>query len=140
APLGEVLATALPAPLRRGDPLPGTATVGRALTPTGTDAIPGLRAGGRPRRLAELLRDGPMADDLLDDALDGWRAAARTLEERGLLERVVVDEAAPPAPAASGPEPTADQAAALGALRGAEGFAPVLLEGITGSGKTEVYL
>jgi primosomal protein N' (replication factor Y) len=139
APLGEVLATALPAALRRGEALPDTATWGRALTPAGAAAIGELRAGGRPRRLAEALRAGPLAEDLLDDLVDGWRAAARSLEERGLVERVVMDGPTP-ATLQGGPEPTAEQAAALDALRGAEGFAPVLLEGVTGSGKTEVYL
>src|SRR5690554_3497240 len=140
APLGEVLATALPAALRRGEPLPDTATWGRALTAAGVEAIDGLRAGGRPRRLAEALRDGPVAEDLLDDGIEGWRAAARSLDERELVERLVVDGPASPAAVRPGPVPTAEQAAALDALRGAAGFAPVLLEGVTGSGKTEVYL
>ncbi|MGY1458530.1 primosomal protein N' [Luteimonas sp. A534] len=140
APLGEVLATALPAALRRGEPLPDTATWGRALTAAGMAAIEGLRAGGRPRRLAEALRGGPQADDLLDDAIDGWRTAARSLEERGLVERVVVDGPGSPVPVQPGPVPTDEQAAALEALRAAAGFAPMLLEGVTGSGKTEVYL
>src|SRR5262249_61174016 len=36
--------------------------------------------------------------------------------------------------------PTPDQAAALAAIAAAEGFQPFLLHGVTGSGKTEVYL
>src|SRR5690554_865760 len=140
APLGEVLATALPAALRRGDPLPDTAIRGCALSASGLQSVDSLRAGGRPRRLAEMLRRGPVAEDLLDDAIEGWRAAARSLEERGLLERVALDGPAPSTIALPGPEPTAEQAAALEALRAADGFAPVLLEGVTGSGKTEVYL
>ena len=36
--------------------------------------------------------------------------------------------------------PTSGQAAAIDALAGADGFAPHLLFGVTGSGKTEVYL
>ncbi|QDW66893.1 primosomal protein N' [Luteimonas granuli] len=139
-PLGEVFATALPAGLRRGDPLPATAAHGRALTAAGAGAVDTLRAGGRPRRLAELLRAGPVADDLLDDAIPGWRAAARGLEERGLVERVALDASALPAAVQPGPTPTAEQADVLAALRATEGFTPVLLEGITGSGKTEVYL
>jgi primosomal protein N' (replication factor Y) len=43
-----------------------------------------------------------------------------------------------PAPTFS--EPTPDQAAAIAAITGAEGFRSFLLHGVTGSGKTEVYL
>ena len=138
-PLGEVFATALPASLRRGEPLPDTTAWGWALTEAGEEALEGLRRGARPRRLAEALRAGAVAEELLDDMLEGWRAAARSLEERGLARRVALDGPTAPA-AAPGPTPNAGQAAALDALRAAEGFAPVLLEGVTGSGKTEVYL
>jgi len=38
------------------------------------------------------------------------------------------------------PEPNAEQRAAVDAISAREGFAPILLHGVTGSGKTEVYL
>ncbi|MBJ6979040.1 primosomal protein N' [Luteimonas sp. MC1895] len=140
APLGEVLATALPAPLRRGEPLPDTARRGWSLTAAGVEASAGLRSGGRPRRLAEALGAAAVAEDVLDDRVEGWRTAARSLEERGLVQRVVLDGPAAATGIGPGHAPNAEQAAALDALRAAEGFAPVLLEGVTGSGKTEVYL
>src|SRR5688572_21787380 len=83
APLGEVLATALPADLRQGAPLPDTDAVAWRLCKGTSD--PPKRAGA-PRRLAELLANGPMTEDALDDAMQGWRAAARTLAARGLAE------------------------------------------------------
>jgi hypothetical protein len=46
----------------------------------------------------------------------------------------------PQPPATSGPVPNSEQQAAIGAVTGADGFVPFLLEGVTGSGKTEVYL
>jgi primosomal protein N' (replication factor Y) len=46
--------------------------------------------------------------------------------------------AVPPAPTFN--EPTIDQAAAIAAIVGAAGFQTFLLHGVTGSGKTEVYL
>jgi primosomal protein N' (replication factor Y) len=61
----------------------------------------------------------------------------------GSLEMVLVsDEAAPPPPRLSGgpalsPDQT-DAADAIGDMLG-KGFGPVLLDGVTGSGKTEVY-
>jgi primosomal protein N' (replication factor Y) (superfamily II helicase) len=71
----------------------------------------------------------------------------RDLVGRGFVEEFVA-AAEPPAPAAaprwraSGPALSADQQAAarrLAALAVTGGFAPVLLDGVTGSGKTETY-
>ncbi|MGE4367130.1 primosomal protein N' [Thermomonas sp.] len=138
APVGEVLATALPAALRRGEPLPDTARRGWVLSEAGRTALPGLRAG-KPRRLAELLVEA-RDEDWLDAALPGWRAPLRRLRERALVERVVLAETPAPAPLAVGFSPNPEQQAAIAAIRSATGFAPFLLEGITGSGKTEVYL
>ncbi|GAB3736281.1 primosomal protein N' [Luteimonas pelagia] len=140
APLGEVLATALPAALRRGDPVPDTRARGWRLTAAGREALDGMRQG-RPRQLAMLLVDGPVEASLLDDRLEGWRAAARTLAARDLAEACTLDVAAlSPAPV-PGPPPNDDQAAAIATVVGAaDGFAPILLDGVTGSGKTEVYL
>ncbi|MCV5647696.1 DEAD/DEAH box helicase family protein, partial [Escherichia coli] len=60
------------------------------------------------------------------------------------LERLLaegwVELALPQAPAETAHTLTADQAAALAALRADSGFAATLLHGVTGSGKTEVYL
>jgi primosomal protein N' (replication factor Y) len=138
APPGEVFSTALPAALRRGEPVPDTHAWAWRLTPDGVVEAPRLR--GRPRQLAERLLAGLADEDLLDAQLDDWRAAARALLKRGLAERVAVpaSQAAPvPQP---GPVPNEEQAAALEALRAGPGFQAWLLDGVTGSGKTEVYL
>jgi primosomal protein N' (replication factor Y) len=140
APLGEVLATALPASLRRGEPLPDTHAWAWRLTEAGATALPGLRAGSRPRRLAELLREGARDEDALDVAMDDWRTAARSLAKRELAERIAIPASQlAPAPR-PGPTPNDEQAAAIDAVRAADGFAALLLDGVTGSGKTEVYL
>jgi len=139
APPGEVFATALPAALRRGEPLPDTHAFAWRLTEAGATTLPTLRAG-RPRRLAERLQPAPMPEALLDDALEGWRGAARTLAARGLVDRIAIAASAPPAHVQAGPGLNAEQQAAVAALRATRGFAPLLLDGVTGSGKTEVYL
>jgi primosomal protein N' (replication factor Y) len=137
-PLGEVVATALPSLLRHGEPLPATDRMGWRLSTAGVEALPRLRPG-RPRRLAERLAQGAIAEDELDSLLDDWRAALRSLDQRGLVEPAVMAPVAPPAQ--PGPALNAEQQAAVDALLGARGrFAPFLLDGITGSGKTEVYL
>ncbi|RDZ27524.1 primosomal protein N' [Lysobacter silvisoli] len=140
APLGEVFATALPAPLRHGEPLADTHAWAWRLTEAGRTAREGLRAG-RPQRLAERLHAGAADEDALDLHDPDWRAAARALAKRGLAERVAVPAAAIAAAPQPGPALNAEQQAAVDAILAArEGFAPMLLDGVTGSGKTEVYL
>ncbi len=140
APLGEVFATALPAALRRGEPMPDTHLWAWRSTEAGRTGSAGLRKGSRPRLLAELLEDRERGEDELDAILDGWRSAARALAQRGYAERVAVPASRIAAPAQPGPAPNPAQAEALAAIAAAEGFAPFLLDGVTGSGKTEVYL
>ncbi|HEU0305999.1 MAG TPA: primosomal protein N', partial [Lysobacter sp.] len=140
APLGEVFATALPAPLRQGEPLADTRTWAWRLTEAGHTTLPRLR--GKPRQLAERLAVATRSEDALADLLEDWRSAARALAKRGLAERHALPGAgATPMPAGDIPELNAEQQIAVDALLAArDGFAPVLLDGVTGSGKTEVYL
>ncbi|KRG65682.1 primosome assembly protein PriA [Stenotrophomonas humi] len=140
APLGEVIATALPAPLRRGEALPDTHGWAWELTAAGRDGLAKLRAGTRPQRLAALLEVGAVNEDLLDDQLDDWRSAARALAKRGFAERVDVPALIPQADTRPGPTPNPQQQTAIDALNSCDGFQPFLLDGVTGSGKTEVYL
>ncbi|PJK12271.1 primosomal protein N' [Lysobacteraceae bacterium NML95-0200] len=139
APLGEVLATALPTALRQGEPLPDTALYGWYLSDSGEQALAQMRQG-RPRQLAEYLAAHPgISESLLDAQQPGWRTAMRTLEKRGQVERRIMA-----APTSSTPANrrilNAEQQSAADAICQAEGFQPFLLDGITGSGKTEVYL
>ena len=140
APLGEVLATALPALLRRGEPLPEITRHGWRLNEAGRTALPAMRAG-KPRLLAERL-GATCAEDALDEAMPGWRTSLRVLRERGFVERIELGASSlrheeTPWP---GPELNPDQHAAVESICGAEGFSPFLLDGVTGSGKTEVYM
>ena len=143
APLGETFATALPAPLRAGQPLPETDQFAWQLTSAGRAGMAALRANTAPLRLVERLREHGLSEERLDDDLPGWKVAARSLAKRGLVERVPVDPANTAfVPAAADPFALNDeQSAAVASIRAALGrFQPILLEGVTGSGKTEVYL
>ncbi len=149
APLGEVLAAALPAALRRGEPLPDLTRYGWTLTEAGRTALAAMRAG-KPKALAELLTEA-RAEDWLDAAVPGWRTPLRSLRERGLVAQIEMSERGSESlfqrresdsdPLSSFPfSPNPEQQAAIDAIRGAASYAPFLLEGVTGSGKTEVYL
>jgi len=154
-PLGEVIATALPKLLREGAALQASEECW-SLTEVGREAL----AGGEPRRaprqrqLLELLgRVSPEGHEngwsaaALDVASPAWREAAKALRERGWVIRGDREMTPPQGPPVTPllvpqPEPTAGQHAALEAITAADegGFHAWLLHGITGSGKTEVYL
>ncbi len=139
-PLGDVLFGAMPKMLRQGQPAVRDEIVWR-LSDAGRAALAGgARLGARQSALVTLAgEDGATAAAI---SAAGHTAALRALAARGWLESFARPEAAPPAGAGQdGPEPTAAQAAAIGSVGSAlGGFAAFLLHGITGSGKTEVYL
>ena len=92
-------------------------------------------------RLLELLRAGPLGAEALDARLPRWRAAAANLRRRGLIKTTHLAPGAVLPVRIAAPPLTAEQQAAIAAIaQNADGFAQFLLEGITGSGKTEVYL
>ncbi|MBS0568459.1 MAG: primosomal protein N' [Proteobacteria bacterium] len=142
-PLGEVFETALPVGLRSPRPLPAIASGERALIRTegSAEAANLPRAGSRAAALFELLGAGPHSHTELDLRLPGWRSAAANLRKRGLIATTQLALRTLPRAQVAGPQLTEEQAAAVAAVAaGFGGFGPTLLEGITGSGKTEVYL
>jgi primosomal protein N' (replication factor Y) (superfamily II helicase) len=136
-PPGEVVAAALPAPLRQGKPLPEppSRVIARGPAPEAMS-----RRAPKQAALLDLLAAAPRRTD--DPSLPpGWRAAATRLVARGLVEIEPEPAAAAWAAALSGPQLNAAQAAAVADIIGdLGGFSPRLLLGVTGSGKTEVYL
>jgi primosomal protein N' (replication factor Y) len=153
-PPGEVVFAALPAALRAGRPAEAeqdwlqTTAAGKAALAAGEP-----KRAPRQQALLALLAAAPagLPPESLTAAEPGWREAARALlkrdwvawrtERRGGAELTSAPNAAPaelqrPAPALS-----PAQAEAVAAVDAATGrFQPFLLQGATGSGKTEVYL
>lgn len=135
---------ALPAPLRKGEAaqLPSeswvTLTVaGEALDPTQ------LKRSARQKALMEQLQPVQRAS-LASLRTQGFtRAQVQALEKKQLLELSEERHEQAITPSGKTGEPpltvTDEQAAALAQVT-ADRFAPFLLEGVTGSGKTEVYL
>lgn len=149
-PIGEVVAGALPRALRLGAPARELEERWRA-----TDAGMAAAAAGEPRRaprqralLSFLLEsDGGagVGATTLDAQLGSWREAARALGKRGLIASAQIETAplafAEPRLRAAGPLLLPEQSEAVKAvLSGFGRFVAYVLQGVTGSGKTEVYL
>jgi len=113
------------------------------------DHVESVRLGARQKKLLELLRsrDSMFLDELRSEISDP-RSVVRALAEKGLLTFKEV-EANPdpffrtPVERDVPPPPTAAQQHAIDAITDAileQRAEPFLLHGVTGSGKTEVYL
>ena len=136
-PPGLVVAAALPAPLRQGKPLPEPPARVSARGPA-PDAM--RKRAPKQAALLDLLATAPRRTD--DPNLPpGWRAAAARLVARGLVDIEAEPAAAAWTAALAGPALNEAQAAAAAAIIADLGrFSARLLFGVTGSGKTEVYL
>ena len=145
-PIGEVLAAALPKALRLGAPASATRTRW-VVSAAGRTA----QLAGEPRRAPrqrELLlhlieKQGCSAEELA--VLGGnVRAHLRSLGSRGWVSAVDAPASVAARPAGSDAQGFAlnsEQEAAVSAIGATlESFGAFLLHGITGSGKTEVYL
>ncbi|OHV10619.1 primosomal protein N' [Kushneria phosphatilytica] len=146
--LGDTLANAMPVLLRQGRPLEARTRTRWFVTERGHTTPP--EQLGRARRQAELLavlqqhRQGLVASAITAQGFD--QAQLRGLREKGLIDGKSEWLAAPDSrhgPVLAEPALTLnrEQSDALSALHeGLDRFHPVLLHGVTGSGKTEVYL
>jgi primosomal protein N' (replication factor Y) len=138
-PIGEVVHSGLPRALREGRPTPADAW---RLTRRGK-GLPGGAPARAPRQAQalDLLREAAALTDTQLAEAGVSRPVLRELAKKDLIERCP----APVAPISaeqreSGPPLTAEQETALATLRPQRGYHCALLEGVTGSGKTEVYL
>ncbi len=136
--LGAVLSGLLPPALRRGGRSTQEATTA-VYAPSGAGRVELAGIDARKpaqRALAARLLASPVTRTTLSG---GEKVLLREWLKRGWVEAV----ATAPASGDTGPIPTAtaEQASVLDAIHAAgEGFSPWLLHGVTGSGKTEIYL
>ena len=151
-PLGEVIAAALPKSLKLGAPAVGQVTLWR-LTGPGHDA---LAAGSAARARSQLslmtllarYPGGLPAADLAAQ-LPKWRSAALALRKRGWIDSREVAASATDLPLEGlprdvlpkSPELSAEQSHAVAQIDAGSGrYETFVVQGATGSGKTEVYL
>ena len=138
---GEAYANALPLALREPRPLPAIGDEYWSLNAAGQSAHDaGSRRGGS-QELLGLLAKGALSAQELTEQLPGWRNAGRRLAAADLIER---SERAPlnrVLAASLPPQLNDEQQQAVAAVAAHLGeYQPFLLDGVTGSGKTEVYL
>ncbi|KAA0071809.1 primosomal protein N' [Rhodanobacter sp. T12-5] len=138
---GEAYANALPLALREARALPAIGDEYWSLTRAGHSARDaGSRRGGSGALLA-LLADGALSAQELTERQPGWRGAARRLATAGLLERSERPPPDRPLPSSLAPQLSDEQQQAVATVGASLGrYQPFLLDGVTGSGKTEVYL
>jgi primosomal protein N' (replication factor Y) len=144
-PLGEVIRSALPKRLRDGRPAVADRTSAWQLSSAALNFDHDiLRRAPTQLALLTLLKSHPKGLDAarIADRLANWRRSLDALRKKGLVVEIsrpclkAVDVIKVPAPALN-----PDQSAAITTIVNAlERFAAFVLQGVTGSGKTEVYL
>jgi len=149
-PVGEVLTAALPKLLREGQQPSVTGEPVWKLSPEGKQLDSStLKRAPKQARLLQLLQQAEQAQpphkvnsDWLNAHIDNWRTPMKALLQKQLATEHELDclttsgHLSVPAPRLN-----AEQQAAVDAVeQGFNQFQPFLLQGITGSGKTEVYL
>ncbi|UXI01487.1 primosomal protein N' [Photobacterium sp. TY1-4] len=142
-PLGDTLANAMPTLLRKGrEASPASLKVWQ-LTDAGRDQPLPTRAPRQAQVLNLLRNDRWSHEALLGEEISA--AILKTLSDKGWIEAC---EARPPQRAWTDdfaiteekPRLNDEQALAVASVNANPGFGCYLLEGVTGSGKTEVYL
>ena len=144
-PIGEVIQAALPSLLRQGKAAEAmSTTIWQAADGVSTDLLESLSRAPKQRHMLQILLNHPEGLDeaYFNEHHPNWRAAMKALVEKGLAttrEQACIPEALPISTQA--PMLNDEQQQAVDAI-GAElnQHHIHLLHGITGSGKTEVYL
>jgi primosomal protein N' (replication factor Y) len=144
-PLGDTLFNALPGALRKGKAADFSTLVEWQLTPGGRDQLmQGFGRAVKQAKVMAMLESGAVPHQLFIDEEVG-SSVLKTLQEKGWIESL---EKRPTLTAwpqnveadVEKPKLNQEQAIAIASINSHHHFACYLLEGVTGSGKTEVYL
>ncbi|MDP2247151.1 MAG: primosomal protein N', partial [Nitrosomonadales bacterium] len=141
-PFGQALLSALPSRLRQTEPAVSRKQFAYTLVAGSTaDAIP-TRKVVQHRIFAMLTEHGELTEAVLATISAGWRKAVVEMQAENLLQtREVLAGLKVEIRETEAPELNPDQSQAVDAItKEAHQFKTWLLYGITGSGKTEVYI
>jgi primosomal protein N' (replication factor Y) len=141
-PPGEVFAAALPTALRQGAQAIASQSYQWRITPAGreTDTAKLAKTAKVQALLLRALTDASVLPEAaLRELHTSWGKIMTTLADKGWVERELAEATNLSPVYESGPVLTEAQETAIAGIPAA-GFHPCLLEGVTGSGKTEVYL
>lgn len=143
-PIGEVWATVMPSRLRKGAPLSDSRPA-YCLTEAGEQAAQSKTLKGKKQlECIALLAAGPLAQDELKTRFSP--AVIKALEEKAFITATTIAHKASADWSSftlqqTPPIASTEQGVAIAAInQQAHHFVPYLLDGVTGSGKTEVYL
>jgi len=142
-PIGEVLFTALPAVLRKGNLIsPATNTLYKLASDQNLEEK--LKRAPKQRLITELLasHSNGLSADEINKHIPGWRSAMKALLSKNYAEifqqELLVEATSSPAKTLNLNE---EKQHAYKKIAGnLDEFSCCLLDGVTGSGKTEVYL
>ncbi|KIE19597.1 primosomal protein N' [Vibrio sinaloensis] len=144
-PLGDTLLNAMPSALRKGKPADFAALVEWQLTSLGRDQfMQGFGRAVQQAKVMHMLELGPVPHQAFIDQ-DISSSVLKTLSEKGWIESierqpVIRDWSQDVEAPVEKPKLNTEQAVAIATVNSTDGFGCFLLEGVTGSGKTEVYL
>ncbi|GBG13744.1 primosomal protein N' [Novimethylophilus kurashikiensis] len=144
-PLGQIVMSVLPGRLREARLALLEKILGYRLSELARQAsleVLPKRALIQRRLWLALEKQGSLTAENLGETSDNWHTAIKAMQAAGWVECVELKHVIPSAPSAiARPALNEDQAAAVEAVtRQLTGFKAWLLHGITGSGKTEVYM
>ena len=144
-PLGDTLFNAMPSTLRKGKPADFATLVSWQLTERGRDQLmQGFGRAVKQAKVMHMLEAGPVAhQEFIDQEISS--SVLKTLMEKDWISSLenkpeIRDWRQDVEANVDKPKLNAEQAVAIATVNSAQGFGCYLLEGVTGSGKTEVYL
>ncbi|MAW23601.1 MAG: primosomal protein N' [Cellvibrionales bacterium TMED47] len=143
-PIGEALFTALPTLLRKGGPAVAPRIPHWKLTQLGAELDPQiLKRAAKQQKLIDVIQqnNGCVAESEINSLFSS--AVRNQLKDKGLIESVLIEQKAKASTDEILNQPSlkldSQQKIALNAID-LHSFNSYLLEGVTGSGKTEIYL